>query len=503
LTGVIYARYSEGPRQTDQSIEGQVADCTAYAERNGIRLLDVYADRHISGKSVEGRDEFQRMICDAEAGLFDAVIVWKIDRFGRNRQDIAINKMRLKKAGVRLLYAEESVPDGPEGIILESVLEGLAEYYSADLRQKVLRGIRETAKKGQYCSSTMPIGYKRDDDRHVIVDPIEAEAVREAFRLHIAGATTAEIKQLFNDRGILTSRGKPVSSGTIYRMLRNERYTGHWELAGIPLDVEPIIDEATFLEASKHFKTSRNNAAGRAKVNYLLSCKCFCGYCGAMLNAEAGTGEAGKVYHYYKCGDKKRGKKCELKPIQMERLDDAVIDATVEKMLTGEVIDQLVVRILEIQEHDEAADPAAAYRKRLEANKKKQKNIITAIEEGAGKGLAKRLAELEAEEEEIDLEIQRLELKAPKLTEGVIRSWLNSFREGDVSDPDFRQKLVDTFIARIDVWNDHAIIYYNMQEKTAASKCSSTARLVDLSSWYSNTSIPLILPPFIIIYIDL
>ena len=176
-----------------------------------------------------------------------------------------------------------------------------------------------------------------------------------------------------------------------------------------------------------------------------------------------------------------------------------MINATVEKMLTNDVIDHLVVRILEIQDSDEAADPAAAYRKRLEANKKKQKNILSAIEEGAGKGLAKRLAELEAEEEEIDLEIQRLELKAPKLTEGVIRSWLNSFREGDVSDPDFRQKLVDTFIARIDVWNDHVIIYFNMQEK-AASKCSSTARLVDLSEWYSNTNEPLIIPPFIIIY---
>lgn len=503
MKGVIYARYSEGPGQTDKSIDGQVADCRAFAERNEISIVGLYADRHISGKSTAGRVEFLKMIEDAKKGRFDCVIVWKIDRFGRDRRDIAVYKHELKKAGVKLLYAEETVPEGPEGIILESVLEGLAEYYSADLRQKVLRGIRETAKKGQYCSSTMPIGYKRDEDRHVIVDPIEAEAVREAFQLHIAGATTAEIKQLFNDRGILTSRGKPVSSGTVYRMLRNERYTGRWELAGIPLDVEPIIDEATFLEASKHFKTSRNNAAGRAKVNYLLSCKCFCGYCGAMLNAEAGTGKAGKVYHYYKCGDKKRGKKCELKPIRMERLDDAVVDATVEKMLTSEVIDQLVVRILEIQEHDEAADPAAAYRKRLEANKKKQKNIIAAIEEGASKGLAKRLAELEAEEEEIDLEIHRLELKAPKLTEGVIRSWLNSFREGDVSDPDFRQKLVDTFIARIDVWNDHAIIYYNMQEKTAASKCSSTARLVDLSSWYSNTSIPLISPPFIIIYIDL
>lgn len=147
MTGVIYARYSEGPRQTDQSIEGQVADCQAFAAKNGINIIGLYADRHISGKSVDKRLEFQRMIRDAQDHKFDVVLVWKIDRFGRDRQDIAINKARLKRAGVKLMYAEESVPEGPEGIILESVLEGIAEYYSADLRQKVLRGRRETLKR--------------------------------------------------------------------------------------------------------------------------------------------------------------------------------------------------------------------------------------------------------------------------------------------------------------------------------------------------------------------
>ena len=128
MIGVIYARYSEGPKQTDQSIEGQVNDCMAFAQRNGIDVIEVYADRHISGKSVVGRYEFQRMLQDAQLHKFDCVIVWKIDRFGRDRQDIAVSKMQLKKAGVKLMYAEESVPEGPEGIILESVLEGIAEY---------------------------------------------------------------------------------------------------------------------------------------------------------------------------------------------------------------------------------------------------------------------------------------------------------------------------------------------------------------------------------------
>ena len=129
------------------------------------------------------------MISDAKKGKFECCIVWKVDRFGRDRRDIAVYKHELKKAGVKLLYAEESVPEGPEGIILESVLEGLAEYYSADLKQKVTRGIRETAKRGEW-TFCLPVGYIRDEKRHIIIDEPKAAVVREAFKLHIAGATT-------------------------------------------------------------------------------------------------------------------------------------------------------------------------------------------------------------------------------------------------------------------------------------------------------------------------
>ena len=101
MRGVIYARYSPGPHQTEQSIEGQVADCQQYAEEHGIDIIEIYADRHVSGKSVVGRDEFQRMLRDAEKGRFDCVLVWKIDRFGRDRQDIAMGKVALKRAGVK------------------------------------------------------------------------------------------------------------------------------------------------------------------------------------------------------------------------------------------------------------------------------------------------------------------------------------------------------------------------------------------------------------------
>lgn len=256
--------------------------------------------------------------------------------------------------------------------------------------------------------------------------------------------------------------------GTV--MLRNEKYLGEFYIQDVKLNVEPIIDQATFLEAARHFKTSRNNAAGRAKVNYLLSCKMFCGYCGSMISAEAGTGKLGKVYRYYKCGDKKRGKACELKPFPKDHLEDAIILATVNDMLTDDMIEKLTVRILEVQEQENADDPVVGLRRRLDSNKKRQRNLLDAIEEGGARGLVSRLAALEEEEEQLVLEIQRAEIKRPRLTHEVVEAWLRSFRVGDVTDDDFRARLVDTFIARVELRNDEALIFYNIREKGPHSR---------------------------------
>lgn len=325
--------------------------------------------------------------------------------------------------------------------------------------------MRETAKKGQYCGQPLPIGYKVDADRHVVIDEEKAALVRQAFQMHIAGATMKELMELFQSHGVVGQRGRPISHNVIYRMLRNRKYLGEFDVQGVRLPVEPIIDQATFLEAARHFKTSRNNAAGKAKVNYLLSCKMFCGYCGSLINAETGTGKLGKVYRYYKCGDKKRGKKCELKPFPKEQLEDAIILATVNDMLTDEMIEKLTVRILEVQEQETADDPVVGLRRRLDSNKKRQRNLLDAIEEGGARGLVSRLAALEDEEEQLVLEIQRAEIKRPRLTREVVEAWLRSFRAGDVTDEDFRARLVDTFIARVELRNDEALIFYNIREK--------------------------------------
>lgn len=500
MRGVIYARYSEGPRQTDQSIEGQVADCRAYAADHGIDIIEIYADRHVSGKSVDGRDEFQRMIRDAQRHAFDAVIVWKVDRFGRNREDIAVNKIRLKQAGVTLMYAKESIPDGPEGILLESLMEGLAEYYSADLRQKVTRGMNESAKKGIWPCGVLPIGYVRDEHKRIAVDPVKAEAVRRVYHLYLEGAPMDALRDALYSAGVTTRKGGRPGQGTVYKMLRNESYMGRFEYNGIPVPADAIIDEETFERVQEHHRPARMNAAGKATVDFLLSCKCSCGYCGALLNGDSATGRHGGKFYYYTCGSRKHGKKCELKSIRKDDLEEIVIKRTLEDVLTDDLIEVLSDRIMAIQKEERKADPAEGLRQRLAELRKRESNLVRVLETAPTDALAKRLAELADEASALEVEIAHAEIKRPLIPREFICAWLKSFRDGDRDDPAFRRRLVDTFIADVAVENDQLTIFYNMT-KDAAGEGSRTASLVDFKKSYSNPEGPVIWRWFIVLQI--
>ena len=122
---------------------------------------------------------------------------------------------------------------------------------------------------------------------------------------------------------------------------------------------------------------------------------------------------------------------------------------------------------------------------------------MTAIEDGAGRAMIARLAELEQQEEELEIEIAALELKKPRLTEKTIKAWLNSFRIGDVEDPDFQSRLLDTFVARVEVKNGEARVFFNI-----SGEGSVTITKVELPSWKPNTSIEVI-PGYILLYIQL
>ena len=160
MNAVIYARYSSS-NQTEASIEGQMRECNEYAKKNGINIVGTYIDRARSA-TTDNRPDFKKMIKDSSNKKFDAVIVWKLDRFARNRYDSAKYKAPLKKNGVKVISITEHISDDPNGIILESMLEGMAEYYSKELSVKVIRGRTENALKCKSIGGNIPIGYVID-----------------------------------------------------------------------------------------------------------------------------------------------------------------------------------------------------------------------------------------------------------------------------------------------------------------------------------------------------
>lgn len=145
-TAVIYARYSSDS-QSEQSIEGQVRVCKQFAEKNDLLIVDKYIDRALTGTN-DNRAAFQQMLKDSKRKQWSVVIVYKLDRFARNKYESVVNRKKLFDNGVQIVSAMENIPDTPEGKLFLAVIEGFNEYFSEDLKQKVNRGLRESWLKG-------------------------------------------------------------------------------------------------------------------------------------------------------------------------------------------------------------------------------------------------------------------------------------------------------------------------------------------------------------------
>lgn len=258
LNAVIYARYSSD-RQTEQSIEGQLRECYAFAKANDIAVIDTYIDRAISGKT-DNRPAFQKMIEDSAKRQFQAVIVYRLDRFTRNRYDSAIYKARLKKNGVKVISVKENISDGPEGIILESMLEGYAEYYSAELSEKIQRGQKENALKCKNNGGNTPLGYVVGTDGVLAVDPLTAPLVTEIFTLYDSGESISEITASLNARGVKTARGGAFNKNSLHTILTNKKYIGIYKtkygeiVGGIPAIIDKELFEMVALRMEQNKK---------------------------------------------------------------------------------------------------------------------------------------------------------------------------------------------------------------------------------------------------------
>ena len=466
MTAVIYARYSSD-NQREESIEGQIRECTAYAEKNGITVVKHYIDRAISAKT-DNRPQFQQMIKDSERKLFDIVLVWKLDRFARNRYDSARYKTQLKKNGVKLVSATEIISEGPEGIILESVLEGYAEYYSADLSEKVIRGMTENALKGKFTGGAIPFGYTINADRRFEIDPLTAPFVAETFQRYNDGQTMREIRDWLNEKGIKNKRGGPMSFNTIQHMLSNRRYIGELKYRDIliPDAIPPIVSVELFDDVQeKMLKNKKAPARRKAEDDYLLTTKLHCGYCGALMFGESGTSRTGEVHRYYKCATAKKHKGCKKKTVRKQWLEDLVVNQTMQRVKDDAAMESIIAKVMELQDKENTNVPL--YEKQLRDAESGIQNMLNAIQAGILTSSTKeRLEQLEETKRELEARIAEEKLAKPKVTEEFIRFWLLRFRKLDMSLKDQRQALVDTFINSIYLYDDKVLITFNYKEGT-------------------------------------
>ena len=474
MTAVIYARYSSD-NQREESIEGQIRECTAYAEKNGITVIKHYIDRAFSAKT-DNRPEFQQMIKDSGKKLFDVVLVWKFDRFARNRFDSANYKMILKKNGVHLISVMEPIAEGSQGILVETLLEGMAEYYSAELSEKVIRGQTENALKGKCTGGTGTIGYKIDEDKFYHLDPLTAPLVLEAFQRYDNGDKMVEIVNFLNDKGVRNMLGGKMTHSSVNTMLKNRRYIGELSFRDIvvPDAIPVIVPKDLFDRVQKRLdKNKRAPACGKADEEYLLTTKLFCGKCGALMFGESGTSATGRTYYYYKCANVKRRKGCNKKTVQKDWLEDLVVRETMKLIQDDAVIDKIVQLIMDVQNQENTTIPLLE--KQLREVNKKLDNLMKAIEDGLYTRTTKEhLEALENQKDELTAKIADEKLKKPSFNEDFIRFWLMKFRKFDISQKKQRKALIEIFVNAIFLYDDRMLITFNYKDGTQTVRFEDT-----------------------------
>ena len=469
---VIYARFSSHA-QNEQSIEGQLKECYVFAERSGLRIVHEYIDRALTG-TTDKRPEFLQMIEDSKRKGFQFVVVYQLDRFARNRYDSATYKAKLKKNGVRVLSAKENITDDASGILIEGVLESMAEYYSAELSQKIKRGIAISASKCKFFGGKVPLGYKIDEKKDYVINEETAPIVRRMFEMLAGGYNYAQIARYMNERGIPTATGGKWGKNSFNSIFSNRRYLGKYIFHGEEIDggIPQLIDDGLFADVQKVLeKYAAAPSRGKAKVEYLLSDKLICGKCGHKMTGISSTSKSKKIHHYYKCVGVTKGV-CDKRTIRKQFIEDEIVYAIVGNgteqnphgILTDEFIDMVAAEtylLIQTERND-------CEIKRLESlvadNQKAINNLMQALMLGKiADTILAQIEKLESENKELNDTIESEKALQINYTYADIRKWLQHFRTLDYSKTKNRKDLIDTFIYRVLLYDDKMKVIFNLK----------------------------------------
>lgn len=463
MKAVIYARYSSD-NQREESIEGQVRECIAFAERKGYTVIHTYIDRALSGTRADNRPEFQQMISDSTLREFQYVIVWKIDRFSRDKFDSVKYKYALKSSGVSVIFATEPIDGSPEGQMMESVFEGISVYYIKDLAQKTSRGMTENAIKGKFNGGTLTFGYTIDENHHFQLDPVNAPIVLDVFTRYSEGETIRSILDDINSK--MSNNGRKFTYHFLNWMLNNRRYLGEYKFQDTINNeaIPPIVSQELFDKCQHRLNVNKHKAGSfkNNKEKYLLTGKIFCGNCGATISGISGTGKCKSIYRYYKCMNVKKHK-CRKKPVQKELIENIVLNAAMDIFKDKALIRKISKACFDLQSKESPMLPAL--KRRLRENQKEIKNLMNAIKAGIVlKTTKSELEKLEAEQEQLETNIAMEKLVKPVIPQEKIQAWLMNFAAADLSDHSQKQRIIDIFVNSVYVYDDRVVVFVNYKD---------------------------------------
>lgn len=428
---VVYARYSSH-NQNEMSIEGQIKAAEEYAARNGLVIIRTYEDRAKSGTN-DRRPGFQKMLEDCKKHEFSVIIVWKVDRFGRNKEEITFNKYKCKKEGVKVVYVAESIGEGNEAVILESVLEGMAEYYSKQLSTNVKRGQAIAKAKGYWHGGNPPTGMMVVDKK-LVPDPNSYKLVENIFNDFLNGSSELSIGKKNN-----------MYNTTIHRILRNKVYRGS------------IIDEELFdvIQRKLDLRYHRRETVEEHRQEYVLSTKLFCKLGHKMKGVSTNHGK----FKYYRCPI------CAKTSVRKDEAEEEILDAVRTGLSNSENIVEGVWNAY--TEYKSKYEAPTMPLERIRKAEKGIENIMKAIEQGMDYSLVKeRLEALQKDKMEAECEIEEYKNQYNlKLTKEEIRKYLSKSLE--VKEP---IALLDRYVNRINLVDGGFEIKLNISPDVCLNK---------------------------------
>ncbi len=519
LRACAYLRVSTGRQaESDLSIPDQRKQTARFCTTKGWALLGEFVEPGASATD-DARPEFQRMIerCLDDDHPFDVIVVHSYSRFFRDSFSLEMYVRKLAKAGVRLISITQELGDDPAQVMMRQVIALFDEYQSRENSKHVLRAMKENARQGFYNGARVPLGYTAEAcetrgervKKRLVEDPVEAETVRQIFRLYRAGDGTSgplgvkAATSWLNSKGYRTRLGARFGVATVHGILTNPVYVGEWSFnrveartravkpasEHIRIEVPALIPRAEFEAVAATLKAHNPRVTPAREVTgpILLTGLATCAHCGAAMTLRTGTSKSGKVHRYYSCSTHGRQGKagCQGRSVPMHKLDELVTDHLTDALLQPDRLRETLSSLStgRAAKQGEVGGRIGALKVEVSTAEEKLHRLYQLVEDGVtdlDDMLKERLAALKTERDRAKAALDRIHAAerppatiAPELIEEFGMLMRRNITEGTIP---FRKAWLRSIIDRVEVDTDTVRIIgdkANLEQVIAATNSGS------------------------------